>query len=91
MSNLIADCHGACAQARQNNARWTPAQACQRLPEPWSEVVAAHSQCLAEVQSGRHTEAYAAITSAVQPFIKVRHGWAHKIDCLICVSNELSE
>ena len=58
-------------QARQQKARWAPAQACQRLQDPWNEVVAAHALCLAEMQAGRHAEAYAAITSAVQPFIKV--------------------
>jgi hypothetical protein len=63
--------HACALQARQQNARWAPAQACQRLQDPWNEVVAAHAQCLAEMQAGRHAEAYAAITSAVQPFIKV--------------------
>lgn len=64
------DAASAVFEARQNNARWAPAQACRRLPEPWDEVVAGHAQCMAEMQAGRHAEAYAAITSAVQPFIK---------------------
>lgn len=59
------------AQARQSNPRWNPAQACQRLPQPWSECIASHSRCLAEMQAGDSVEAYAAILDAVQPFLKV--------------------
>ena len=60
------------AQARQSNPRWNPAQACQRLPKPWSECIAAHTRCMAEMQAGDSLEAYAAITGAVQPFLKAR-------------------
>lgn len=34
-------------------------------------MVASHAQCIAEMQADRHAEAYAAATSAVQPFVKV--------------------
>ncbi len=60
------------AQARQNNPRWVPAQACQRLPQPWDEVLAAHARCLAEMQAGQNVEAYAAVLPAVQPLIKAQ-------------------
>ncbi len=76
--NQPALCKSLHKQARQGNARWTPAHACQRLPEPWSEVVAGHAACLDDLQAGRHSEAYAAIISAVQPFIKVRR-WSNAL------------
>ena len=58
-------------QAKQKNPRWTPAQACQRLPQPWDNHLAAHVKCLADMQSGDRCEAYTAILTAVQPFLKV--------------------
>ena len=39
-----------------------------------TQVVAAHGRCLADMQAGQRVEAYAAITAAVQPFIKARPG-----------------
>ena len=59
-------------QARNANSRWDPQQmASTRLPEHWDAIVAQHALCVLRLQTGRREEAYSALASVVQPFLKV--------------------
>ena len=42
-----------------------------RLPEHWDAIVAQHALCVLRLQTGRREEAYSALASVVQPFLKV--------------------
>ena len=57
--------------ARASNPRWSPAPACNRLPEGWAEFMALHCACLASLQAGNRAEAYDKSVAALQPFIRV--------------------
>ena len=42
----------------------------QRLPQPHDEVFAFHCQCLGAIAENRAEDAFAAVTSATQAFVK---------------------
>ena len=48
-----------------------------RLPEHWDAIVAQHALCVLRLQTGRREEAYSALASVVQPFLKVLRGPVH--------------
>lgn len=57
--------------ARAANPRWTPAAACNRLPDGWAEFTALHCAALAALGDGSRAEAYAHAVAALTPFLKV--------------------
>lgn len=57
--------------ARSSNLRWSPAGACNRLPEGWAEFIALHCACLGSLQEGNRSDAYDKAVSALQPFLRV--------------------
>jgi len=69
---LCAASAAGAVQARNANPRWDPQQmASTRLPEHWDAIVAQHALCVLRLQTGRREEAYSALASVVQPFLKV--------------------
>lgn len=86
-----ADACTAILEARQRTLKWSPIQACQRLPQPWDDHLVCHARCVAEVQEGNHCEAYSAIVAGVQPFIKAfqedRTAWM--VPLMACFSRTL--
>lgn len=56
--------------AKTANPRWSPASACNRLPEGWAEFATLHSACLAALLGGNRCEAYDKAVAALQPFIR---------------------
>lgn len=57
--------------ARGGNPRWSPAPACNRLPEGWADFLAFHCAALAALQEGARGEAYERAVAALPPFVRV--------------------
>jgi len=65
------EAQSAVMNARSLNPRWSPAGACNRLPEGWAEFITLHCACLGALQEGNRSDAYDRAVSALQPFLRV--------------------
>lgn len=65
------DAQSAVMAAKTANPRWSPAAACNRLPEGWAEFLTLHCACLSALQDGNRSDAYDKSVTALQPFLKV--------------------